>query len=273
MISVFPTGVDSSTEKEILSLIHPRTNTVCDFLCLTNNEYVYPFIFPNVFREYISLFEIQSVNRGPVANGSFLVGSDSLFHATNLRIYTRFDPIFFILGGLFVVAPSTGSFIDYIDAMNLIITEVHKNSPGMTRLIQLLSRKKKFQNFILENFCDNRNVCDRILLRINLEKLFSFLKTKLQQIQDFIIEKNIYLSETGDVRFAMELLRSYIPEPLYLVLNEELKIEPLYVEHEEVEKEDEKREAKRRMTKPVAQKKELAVAKSCMKMTSFFKPK
>ena len=272
MLSLVPT-IDLHSNTETLHLVHPRTNTVCKFRFDANSR---------------KLFEVQSVTRGTLSDGSFLVGTDALFHSTKLSVQTRIDPFFLLLPGLIAAVPSSGPFTDFIEVLNLVIEQspFEEARAGMTRLAQVLNESCSFRSLLIEKFCDHRSVLDRIMVRVNDEKVMTFLKKKLEALETFIIRNQVYLVEasSGDPGVlnrvvALELLRSYISERLYEAFSKEIGIntDALFREVEEVV-EVKNEGAKKRPNaaaagQPTAKKaKEIAVAKSCMKMTAFFKP-
>ena len=262
MLSIFPNDCVSDTKLVIVDLIHPRTNQPASFA---------------LNLESCKVFEIQSISRGPQSNGSFLVG-DNLFHHTELNVYTLVDPLLILLGPLTVA--ESGSFIDYIDCMNEMIEKSVEVKDGMSLLLQTLNKTLKFKERLMMKFCDSKCILDRVLVRLNNDKVLTYLEERVGVVKNFMETSGVYLVECSSGRFeivALELIRSYIPENWYEMLVGKLgySTDILFAEakvQEEVAVE--KKRPAPVAAQPTAKKqKDIAVAKSCMKMTSFFKPK
>lgn len=283
MISLFPNTESSGSIKQLvpIHLIHPRSNGPARFLLNESNR---------------ALMETQTVTRGSQSNGSFLIHPDKLVHKTDLTIHSAIDPFFIILGPLVSAAPPTGSFIDYIDCMNMMIekTTDQRCKDGMVRFLQCMNKSLNFKDLLLSNFCDSRTVVDRVLVRADKSKIINWLKSKVDLAERLLANQDVYIVEiasnpAGNARIvALELIRSYIPEDLYKDLSEALSMntDSLFGEIEspaasQVENHkpgngsaDTKKRPSVAASQPTAKKmKEIAVAKTCMRMTSFFKPK
>ena len=273
MVSLFPAGEDlpkSSDTLSYISLVHPRTNELSKFLL---NETA------------CKLFEIQLVDRGSVSNGSFLVATKSsrLIQSTELRIFTRADPVLILLGQLAAVAPETSPYLDYMDVMNMMV-ERAADQASMAKLLQVLN----IRDLLLQNVFESKSVLDRCLVRINPDKLLAYLRLRLEVVAKAIVTDDCRLVECqGNLAnvqvVALELVRSYLPPDWYerllavvgfnthgLYVEEQIRCEPSAV------KTGDKNEVKKRPnqnTETQTAKKAREIAKSCMKMTSFFKPK
>lgn len=283
MISIFPTTESSDSIKQLvpIHLVHPRSNRPARFLLNESNR---------------ALMETQTVTRGCQSNGSFLIHPNKLVHKTELRIHNAVDPFFLILGPLLSAAPPTGSFIDYIDCMNMMIekTTDQRCNDGMVRLLQCMNKSPNFKDVLLSNFCDFRTVLDRVLLRMDKSKIINWLTSKVDLAERLLASEDVYIVEVAsnpaeNARIvALELIRSYIPEELYKDLSEALSMNtdslfgeiesPAAFQAENHKPGNGSADTKKRQSvassQPTAKKmKEIAVAKTCMKMTSFFKPK
>ena len=240
------------------------------------------------------VYEVQVVTRGSQSNGSFLVEPDMLIHRTDLRIQTEVDPFFILLEPFIQAASAEGPFIDYIDAMNGIIERsavAETAREGATRLVQCLNQSANFKQLFIDNFCDARTVIDRDLVRVNKGKIITWLKSKLALVEEYLISTNVYLVETCGQPdqlskiLALELIRSYVSESVYLELVADIgySTDSLFADTPVQSQDGENKlpsngDSKKRpapvTNHPTAKKlKEISVAKSCMKMTSFFKPK
>jgi hypothetical protein len=211
----------------------------------------------------------------------------ALLPKSELICYSRFDPFFALLEPLSKTAPENGPFIDYIDCMNGIIERAGLN---MQILVQVMNTRPNFKSLFIENFCERRTVMDRDLVRISDEKLVKWLKRKVELISQYIISTDVYLVEVSANPeqlakvTALELVRAYIPEHLYDALCQSLGYNTESVfsstsqetvqENKEPSNGSTKRLNQEKQGLPPAKKqKEVAIAKSCMKMTAFFKPK
>ena len=253
MLTLIPSAYGSGGE--LITLLHPRTNQPTPFLLQANNR----------------LFETEYLVRGSNSDGSFFVGSDSLFHSSRLRIFVEFDPFFFILQFL----KPEELFMDYFDIVNKVCTEA---GHGMTKLLQQLnSSSSNFRNLFVENFFDEKFVCHRQLLRLNREKISSFLTQKLDAIHQYLLNSNVHLVECGSIdprTVALEILRNYITEQMYEEFSRKIGLccKSAFDNNNSIAISEEKKNAKP-PTQPGAKKvKEIPIAKSCMKMTAFFKP-
>ena len=239
---------------------------------------------------WFRVYEIQSVVRGQLSNGSFLLSSPGqLVPNPELTIYTEIDPFFLLIDSLIATAPEEGPFIDYIDCMNGIIEK--SPSSDMQTLIQVLNTSCNFKSLFILNFCESRNAMDRDLVRLCRGKLFDWLVSKVHTVTKYLIDSDLYLVEVaGNPQHlakitALELVRAYISESVHEELVKVIgyntdsifsQINP--TETVAVENEQPKNGPVKRLnpdkTQPSAKKqKDMAVAKACMKMTSFFKPK
>ena len=127
---------------------------------------------------------------------------------------------------------------------------------------------------------------DRCLVRIDRGKVVAWLVGKVETVTEYMKKSNIYLVETASnvEQFsklaALELLRAYVNDDL---LTEMVKVigydtDSLFGAVEFLENDLPQNGGVKRpaaaSTQPAAKKmKEMAIAKSCMKMTAFFKPK
>lgn len=204
---------------------------------------------------------------------------------TELTIYSEFDPFFFLLDPL--RQTKDGPFIDYIDCMNSII---EKSSEQIQSLIQILNTSPNFKSVFISNFCDHKNVLDRDLIRLNQDKLLAWLETKVNLLTDFLFKSETYLVEVSGNPAelakitALELVRAYISDCLYLELVEKLGFNtdsvfaiatpPPALPENDAPKNGKRSQPGSSSAQPSAKKqKEAAIAKNCMKMTAFFKPK
>jgi hypothetical protein len=282
--------VTDSGDLDAVKLVHPRTCSVANFL-LDKSKRRYIIFFRSV--KCYRLYEVQSVVRGQLSSGSFLVESPGLLVPNQeLAIYSEMDPFFLLVDPLLAVAAEEGPFIDYIDCMNGMIEK--SESPDMQILIQILNNSPNFRDLFISNFCESRNALDRQLVRTCRKKIFDWLVGKVNTVANYIKESDIYLVEVAgnpdhlSKITALELIRSYISESLFdeLVKVIGYNTESVFGDEIAIENEAPKNghsgpAAKRpnpdksaSSSQPSAKKqKELAVAKTCMKMTSFFKPK
>ena len=284
MINLFPSAQENTfKDLTLLKLIHPRSNSIAHFAFHQNTK---------------KLFEIQAVTRGSQSNGSFLVTPDLLVPKTEMRLYSEIDPFFLLLQPLLDSSPEDGPFIDYIDCMNLMIERtIERGKEGMTVLLQVLNSSGNFKSLFIENFCDHRTVVDRDLIKANRVKIVYWLRGKVELVEEYLKSSGVYLVETAGSPesfskiAALELIRSYLSDSnIYqgLVNNLGFNTDSLFGEVEQSNQgfttENQKphngapSDAKKRQSnvsaQPSAKKlKEMAVAKNCMKMTSFFKPK
>jgi hypothetical protein len=277
MVSLFPSEdvPKSSDSLSYISLVHPRTNELSKFLL---NE------------STCKLFEIQLVDRGSVSNGSFLIQSapSRLVQSKDLRIFTRADPILILLGQLTMAAPESSSFIDYMDVMNVMV-ERAPDQASMAKVLQVLnSPTNNFRDQLLQNVFESKSVLDRCLVRIHPEKLLAYLRLRLEVAAKAIGADNALVECQGNLAnvqiVALELVRSYLPPEWYerLVAAVGFNTQGLYVEEQirgdtgGVQKTEKSGDVKKRPnqnTETQTAKKAREIAKSCMKMTSFFKPK
>jgi hypothetical protein len=273
MVSLFPSGADfpaSSDTLSYISLTHSRTMESSKFLL---NE------------SAAKLFEIQLVDRGSVSNGSFLVSDPSvLVHKTEMKIFTRVDPLLILLGPLTTVAPETGSFMDYMDVMNMMI-EMSTTGDGvasMTKLFQVLnSPVGDIREKLIDKFFDSKCVLDRCLVRLNGKKVVTYLRNRCEVVAKMIDTESLvecYGNPDNSRLVALELVRSYIATDWYNRLTAVLgyTAEGLYVEESKPLERggDESRSEGKPVKRPnTNSKKAREIAKTCMKMTSFFKPK
>lgn len=273
MIALKPSDDVKEEEVTKIQLVHPRTNALSTFLLKKDKR---------------KLYEIQKVVRGQLSNGSFLVSNPgTLVPKTELTIISEIDPFFLIIESLMTSASQEGPLIDYIDCMNGII---EKSTQDMQTLIQTLNASPNFKSLFIDLFCEHRNVLDRDLVRVSREKVFQWLSNKVTITEEYIRSSNLYLVEVVAIPdqlakiTALELVRSYINEALY---NELVKVlgyntDSVFAQTI-VESPAEnlpptngapKRPNPDKHSQPSAKKqKDAAVAKSCMKMTAFFKPK
>ena len=277
MVSLIPSGDDFPANSDTLSyihLVHPRTMETSKFLLNETSA---------------KLFEIQLIDRGSVSNGSFLVSDPSvLVHATEMRILTRADPLLILLGAITAVAPETGPFLDYMDVMNMMIESAGTSGgPGMTKLLQVLNGPAgNIREKLVSNFFDSKSVLDRCLVRLNGDKVVAYLQNRCECVAKSTAMQSVAeCSGNPDNAklVALELVRSYIPADWYSRLTGVLgyTTEGLYVEEskptEAVDQPRNNTEGKKRPansnTESQTAKKAKEIAKSCMKMTSFFKPK
>jgi hypothetical protein len=279
MLSIFPKSEYPTLHDKLsyISLLHPRTGVPASFLLCTDR-----------------LFEIQTIDRGSYQSGSCFVGAHHLYQTSQLRVYSRVDPLLLLLNKFGEVVPQSGPFIDYIDCMNLLIDEKFRD--GMTVLIQSLNRDQSvnsaitghrpFKDRLIENFFDTRQVLDRLLVRLNEEKVLSWLVTKVEKVVAFmdkdgggIMESAANPKELNKI-ISLELVKSYLSDAWYEKLASRIgyRTDSLFGLDSPVATQTSvsaggiKRPAP--VAAPTAKKlKEIAVAKTCMKMTSFFKPK
>ena len=280
MVSLFPSGADFPTPTETLSyvsLTHPRTGESSVFLLNESSA---------------KLFEIQMLNRGTVSNGSFLVEDPSvLVHNSQLKMFTRVDPLLILLGPVSACAPETGPFLDYMDVMNMMIENSNEKS-GMTKILQVLnSPSGNIRERLLDNFFESKSVLDRCLVRISSTKIIDYLNQRLEIVLKAIDPESFVECTGNDANkrlVALELVRSYIHVDWYNRLVERVGFDTvgLYVEeskavgdtpHSRANGDGPSSKTTKRPNANAAEsqtaKKAREVAKSCMKMTSFFKPK
>ena len=273
MISLKPSDCFSEDKLTELKLVHPRTNSVATFLLDSQRR---------------KLYETQKLVRGQLSDGSFLVTDPGkLVPKTELNIISQIDPFFLILDSVMSVAPQDGPLIDYIDCMNGII---EKSPPDMQTLIQIYNTSPNFKSLFISSFCEHRNVLHRDLIRVSRDKVFEWLSSKVRLTEEHIKSSSIYLVEVAGNPdklakiTALELIRSYLSESMYeqltkiLGYNTDSVFAQTVVETPPENQAPTNGAAKRpnpdKSTQPSAKKqKEAAVAKSCMKMTAFFKPK
>lgn len=288
MISLFPARGLSTPKFESLKLVHPRTGSPASFLLdRPQRRYVDCLFLDHLCR----LYETQSVVRGQQSNGSFLLASPgSLLGNTDLAVYTEIDPFFILLDPLMAACTAEGPFVDYIDCMNIII----ENSSGqMVTLVQALNASPNFRSSLINNFCDHKNVLDRDMVRFNRDKLLIWLKQKVDRVTSYVLTSDLYLVEVAGNPAelakitALELIRSYVSDSVYedLVSAIGFNTDSVFAVQtapsvEQTENDGPKNGPVKRpqpgqsFSQPSAKKqKDAAIAKSCMKMTSFFKPK
>ena len=278
MVSLFPSGQDfpaASDTLSYISLIHPRTMEPSKFLLNETSA---------------KLFEIQTIDRGSVSNGSFLVSNPSvLVHSTEMQIFTRVDPLLILLNPLTTVANETGPFLDYMDVMNMMIEHAADTALGTTKLLQVLnSPVGSVREKLVANFFDSKNIMDRCLVRLNGDKVVSYLRNCLECLVKSIDTSTVVEcsgNRDNAKLICLELIRSYISADWYSRLTESLgyTTEGLYVEESKPSetadrsRTDAENKAMKRPasanTETQTAKKTREIAKSCMKMTSFFKPK
>lgn len=237
------------------------------------------------------------MTRGSRSNGSFLVEPDKLVHRTNLTIHSEIDPFFILLPYMIIVSSNPeGLFIDFIDFLNAMIAscESERGKEGLTKLIQALNSSSNFKEVICENFFETRNVMDRLLVKPRKEGMLTWLSSKIKLIDEYIRSSNVFLVEVAanpeefPKIFALELVRCYITEELFTQLvghvgyNTELifaektptDCENTHTAHSSSVNSVAKRASSAPSQQSTAKKqKDAAIAKTCMKMTAFFKPK
>jgi len=262
-----------------ITLTHPRTGTDTSFLLSSSK-----------------LFEIHNLDRGSFQSGSFLIGSDYLFPTSNMTIFTRIDPVLLLIPLIAQAAPETGPFIDYVDCMNRVIEQASPSLlPGMAKLIQALNSSALddvFRTRVIHNIMETRQVLDRCLVRMNDEKVMNFFVRKLDSLVSVmsltgggIVECAPNPRELNKI-VALELLRSYLSEDWYSRLTDRLgyntdSLFALQVGNASGGTNSGSGDATGPVKRPAAgsgaptakKMKEIAVAKNCMKMTNFFKPK
>lgn len=189
-----------------------------------------------------------------------------------------------------------GPYIDYIDCMNAIIdiARSEREKDGLTLLVQTLNRSSNFKDLFCAHFCDNRHAMDRLLVKFSKSRIHSWLRTKLLFLEGYIRTNKTYLVEISanpdelSKIFALEVLRCYISENLFTEMIADLgyTTESMFADKTPIESENcytsngsasnasAKRPVPTQSHQPSAKKqKDAAIAKTCMKMTAFFKPK
>lgn len=189
-----------------------------------------------------------------------------------------------------VACSPDGPYVDYIDCMNLII---EKSSGEMVTLVQALNGSPNFRALLISNFCEHKKVLDRDMLRFNRDKLMVWLRQKVDIVTSYILSSEMYLVEVAGNPVelakisALELIRSYVSDSVFadLVSAVGFNTDSVFAVQaapsvEQSENDAPKNGALKRpqsgnaSSQPSAKKqKDAAIAKSCMKMTSFFKPK
>jgi hypothetical protein len=268
MISLVPTCT-SPEETHVIELNHPRTSTPCPFIFATSS-----FGFPK-------LFEAQILNRGTYSNGSFLLSPDLLFHKSTLTIFSQVDPLIMILGPLLQSVPAEGPFIDYVDAMNMVI----ERSGGWTKILTSIDTNPewslRWKTALTTNFCDSRNVMDRLLIRVDLSKVIEYLSQRVTRLAESLSDLELVENHSEESRtksmIALELFKTYLPPSVSALLITKLGFDSgsLFPSKEESSSSTSAKRVIPPSQPPVAKKaaKEVAIAKNCMKMTSFFKPR
>ncbi len=184
--------------------------------------------------------------------------------------------------------------MDYIDAMNGMIDKAADSEDvrkGMTVLLTSLNTFDKFKQTLLNSLLDSKSIMDRTMVRVNLEKITEYLVSRVERLsgqcagldlsEDQPVPEQTPSRRRRPSLIALELIKAYIPESLAHLLIARLGYDSSLVFNPPVEEHAKQTTGEKRTVhqeskshQPTAKKmKQVAIAKTCMKMTSFFKPR